>query len=931
MWFRKESAWAFLLAFINLIVIWNIFDTNFLMGVDEFSLQYDGFFAEKSSLYTWNDWINLGHNNLSTNNIAYLALFNFFNFIFSSSVVERILYWILFFFCCYSMFILLARYYKINYFVAATFSLFFEYNLHHVIMPLAVNPKLVYIALPMVIIILKKYILDRKLLKLSIVMPLGLLVIAQVAANPPAVSIIFILILAYLIYQIILKNIKFKEALLFFFGASFFFVLFNFWWLSTLIPAMLESSGNIVTGLNAAILRASQYLNVFNVMRYLGYGPWWLGEGVGHKYVQFSQVFDGSYFLIAYSFLPPLFIIGALALFGLSKQKNYWKEKDLIFWVLIFIFGVFLAKGINAPGGWFFGFLWQNIPGFWIFRDPWAKFIPLVVLSSVITGAIVCDYIIQRFKIFRVAILGIMLITVYFYAVFPDIYYNDNFLTMRSLHVDVPQYWENYADKYEKKKLVMRNLTFPKTPNGSHFFSSGFSGPLPFISLVSRQPFIIYPNFSNTGNVNDRIIDDFYGSEYKNSKLWSYLNVGYATQQNDYNWLVGYKDTFPPSEMEKILNSIEFLEKKDSFGNFDFNYIRGIDFGRDKTGEERRLIADELRGRSALDIYKLKPNYFLPLVYIPKEITFSSREVESIARISNEQKLGVSSAVFFLNQNNGEIDEENIKKTKILNNYQKSDDTTVEFKKINPTKYRIIVHNASSKFPLVFSESFHEKWKIYLVNEFSKDNKPASFLSEYKILDGNDDDQATKEELSGYIQNGWISTLGEGKEKQTEYYKQKDSKRKLDYVEKYKISFVSKNFQGTIQNDNLPDGYFWETWFKNPISEEDNHLMVNGYANSWIIDVEKMCKDNPNFCVNNLSCETGQGKSCLSQDKGESYDFELVVEFWPQRLFYIGVVVSSVALLLCGGYLAYDWRKRMNNKFFINKKGEEYKNGKKII
>ena len=67
--------------------------------------------------------------------------------------------------------------------------------------------------------------------------------------------------------------------------------------------------------------------------------------------------------------------------------------------------------------------------------------------------------------------------------------------------------------------------------------------------------------------------------------------------------------------------------------------------------------------------------------------------------------------------------------------------------------------------------------------------------------------------------------------------------------------------------------------------------MVNGYANSWIIDPDDICK-NKGFCRKN--------------DDG-TYDMELIVEFWPQRLFYIGLGISGMTLLSCLGYLVIDF------------------------
>lgn len=198
----------------------------------------------------------------------------------------------------------------------------------------------------------------------------------------------------------------------------------------------------------------------------------------------------------------------------------------------------------------------------------------------------------------------------------------------------------------------------------------------------------------------------------------------------------------------------------------------------------------------------------------------------------------------------------------------KKNKPVIEFKKINPTKYRIIVHQAKDSFPLVFSESFHEGWKIYPSRPEMKTQKlMMEDLKDYKIFKGNEEDQVSKEMVMAFIARNWISALDK--------------------------EFISKNFQGTIQNDNLSKGHIWDTWFKKSLPEE-NHLMANGYANSWWIDLEEIKK-------------SGQ----YVENPDGSSNFELIVEFGPQRLFYLGLLISGLTLFGCCSYLVWDWRKKI--------------------
>jgi len=164
-----------------------------------------------------------------------------------------------------------------------------------------------------------------------------------------------------------------------------------------------------------------------------------------------------------------------------------------------------------------------------------------------------------------------------------------------------------------------------------------------------------------------------------------------------------------------------------------------------------------------------------------------------------------------------------------------SEKTTLEYRMISPVKYRVKVHNALGSFPLVMSETFHEGWKLYSSN----------------------------------ANNYQLPTIN------------------------YKLETI----QGTIQNDDLPAGSINETWFKKPAIEDSNHLMVNGYANSWIVDANKICNNRLDSRLRG-----NDELECIKNVDG-SYDFELIIEFWPQRPYYLGLAISLTTLLSCIGYL----------------------------
>jgi hypothetical protein len=103
---------------------------------------------------------------------------------------------------------------------------------------------------------------------------------------------------------------------------------------------------------------------------------------------------------------------------------------------------------------------------------------------------------------------------------------------------------------------------------------------------------------------------------------------------------------------------------------------------------------------------------------------------------------------------------------------------------------------------------------------------------------------------------------------------------------------------GTMINNEKVRGRFksWVPWAKPDRVPDEHHFELNGFLNGWYIDVDKYCQE--------------QGL-CTRNPDG-SYDMELVVEFRPQRWFYIGLIISGITLLGVVGFLAYDivWRRR---------------------
>lgn len=148
----------------------------------------------------------------------------------------------------------------------------------------------------------------------------------------------------------------------------------------------------------------------------------------------------------------------------------------------------------------------------------------------------------------------------------------------------------------------------------------------------------------------------------------------------------------------------------------------------------------------------------------------------------------------------------------------------IEFFRVNPTKYKVKVTNATSEFPLVFSEKFNPGWKIYNTSALNPED-------------------ANRLVLYTYFDNSVVERS-------------------------HSMSFL--------------DASTFETMFIKPL--EVPHLEVNGFANGWIIDPSKIANSN---------------------------SFELTIEFEPQKLYYIGAIISLLSGFIVSSIFIYTHLRRV--------------------
>lgn len=657
----------------------------------------------------------------------------------------------------------------------------------------------------------------------------------------------FLIILFFLLAILVLHIDAWRSRLLWHaFFSLLLVILFSAYFL---IPSIF-TEGNLFYGyedvnaenVDRTVVFSSRYtsfLNLFQLREMV-----WLRD-LHYIYGKIS----GAYLI--FLALLPFIIVSSLVRKSFSEKE----KKSKIFYATILIIGLFLAKGYHEPLA-SMNELFYKFPGAAMFRGNYDKFVLFLIFSFPFLLLIsLRSFLSKRRCVFYGLTVSLFLI-----IIFP---FSQKILNP-IFKVNIPNDYFDLREEYERKKLDSSLLVFPNYYSNNYVTTDWYKGS------------DYYPVLLNKKVINELFL-------YKTDMLEGDIEClsSYSDNQKEV-----IKSAFPG-----ILNSDAIVVDK----TFRERYDDGSDdflkqLGQTKKEIARRNLDDSdryIKSEShSYDIYSLKRSFFLPHVYIPRRVVSASDSLSTLPDILSERADSSSIAVYFLEQNS----EREVSARLVDRVAQNIADTheIVEFKKINPTKYRVRIHGAKEEIPLVFSESYHEGWRIFQ-NIYPESGLDTQRLSHYKVFEDNDKDQASEEELREYVDAGWVTDIGNGPEEGGRF-NEGNTRKDTKYAESYVIDFISKNLQGTIQNDNLPDGRFWETWLKDPITSDIGHFRVNGYANGWIIDIDAVCRDEIGMCHKNPD---------------GTYDLEFIIEFSSQKLFYIGSGISLVSLFVCLLYLGY--------------------------
>ena len=574
--------------------------------------------------------------------------------------------------------------------------------------------------------------------------------------------------------------------------------LLNAYWLLSIIYNEINHVG-LLSGYSANTAITSGVLDIYNTYNTLAYNIILSTNNViRHTWLDIVDVVL-TYLLVA---------VAICSVFLMKRTKN----TQLVYLVVLTFCFLSLAFGPLSPLG-IFDFFWQHVPGFTLFRN-FFKFHRLLLLIYSVLLAFVATYFTSKeiSKKILIYLCVVMIMKGSLYVIHAAAF----------KPFKVPEYYQDFQNSLKNN------------PEDTH---------LAVLPMMSAHLWFDWPNAANY-DIQDPI--RYYPTKpvllnvaTPQEGMPEYLNKQLAlslASSND-------RDLF--FTIAGIQNIRYVLIRDDLSQAFLASHVAGLPVNREVLNIKGLIYNANSEGRlqkvatyGKLHLYKIKDSFYLPHLYIPIHTQLSEDDMGAFITHSFSELQAAfagkpkNAAVFYAQQNAG--------RTIMLSHLEKENTqithpAQLEYKKINPVKYRLRIRGAHGRFPLVFSESFHQNWLLY--------------------------------------QRPYTSHTIEPK----------------DGV------YISDTLFNTTQNDTLPTGSLYETWFtsmqKHHVREvaRATHSVANISTNAWIIDTDA-------FCTPSMYCH---------QNANGTQDMELIIEYFPQRIYVIGLIISGITLFGGAGILLF--------------------------
>jgi len=417
-----------------------------------------------------------------------------------------------------------------------------------------------------------------------------------IGTNPPIIGIFFMAVVACVCFVAIAQALREGRVIRpagralaiggLLIGAFF---LVNFHWILPFVNFIVQAQfldiekTRDVFALKELLETTSRHNSLLNVMRMYGDSNFFDGfKGV--CYMPFFPSYEKSAALVLGSFLFPFLAYG-----GLRATSHPFAG----FFGFLLVVSTFMGKGIHAPFGDLFLWVYQHVPGFWVYRAPWQKFGILMTVAYAFLAGLCCSSAYAFFSRRKKAgtalrpgqyqALGLVPVITILAAVLT---YNHAFLrgrmiptteerkTLPGFHQRYPKYLFDSARWINAMKDEFNMVLMPD--DRANAYTWGYGGAYD-ITLKLFSKGLLFRQYGEgmaaphgLDKVYDAFVKTLYGSYSRYAgRILGALNVRYVLQRNDfmYDWS---GDSDSPRFLRERLSEQEGLKLERTFGQWDF-------------------------------------------------------------------------------------------------------------------------------------------------------------------------------------------------------------------------------------------------------------------------------------------------------------------------------------------------------------------------
>lgn len=805
----------------------------------------------------------------------------------------------------------------------------------------------VYTILPLILALFIKGIYDEKKdLRYAFYTLIGLLLATP--SYPYGSFITWGLLLSFFVYFVFIhrKNkTKIRYAAIFTGSIFLLFILMNSYWL---LPQLYLSQTEMTQVLGTTDITKTKPFNTITILDSIRlWGYWELGSGhAGDPYYLWASVYSSKFFVLISLIIPTL----AFAAFLFKKRDQY-----LTYFGIVTITAIALISSLSPP--------FENITMSFLIELPsslqrfWAQaylrfglflalgyaFLIGNAFGNVFSFArknskSLFNKIIYYVPIF---VLITMLFGIYMWPFWTgDIIYSGGNVKP-SNHIQVPNYYYEAANWIGSQDQDFRIFPLPlsRLSSGAYTWDHGYLGYEPFEYIFANSVISRYTgqSYDLPLQLAERfyILNDHPLSNSNISKVLSLLNVKYLLFHRDANWkyIQGHpwwvqiyrsSDNYQSINISENQNSSYGFNLERSFGKLDFyrnedwqpmhlypaSKVVSIDGGINEM-----ITAAALSG-SALDTHEvaifLKPQQDESHKDILKTLNMTVVNLKS-EKIMIPVNDNSKDYFTWASLQNGGYAARYFKGWKSVvrtdgadaNNtlsFSSQSDSPYIFPKFSPTGWNAfnstLIYVKTGNEPLridgiygnttfVGSSELNVWWETGWMGMGTKPvNYPITIPSNQRAII-QIEMRMEENVILNYLNMENLSKLHEKSSRNS--YSPTITFQKIDST-KYKVHVdnttepfflvfsesYSPQWKAYI-NENGDETNWFEVFYPKSISD-DKHFLVNGYANAWYID------------PNGINSEDNNG-------------ITMTLYFWPQSIFYIGMIISGLTFVVCLVYL----------------------------